>query len=370
MPPRRLPPRRMEWRLKLLPKTIRTRHCFSFSEHSTGKLDDRSESENEEAAEEEEGILLASSPGASAVAVSEDSQGRHHSYDHQHHRRGTDLDLAILEDDDGGAAAAAAAAVGDPALFPHSVAALAVRTAAATAFVLAAAAAAGGNAPVVGDGPADGPGTVRGNFQLTEVVDQEEEEEEEEEACVEAEAEAGVSGVVEVGQESLPFIPPDDLQSRERLRKEICWLLSNVAADSHAQIEALLSTEGLAEAVCQVLTDGAEKSKREAVWVLANIAENGSVRQAGMLVARGAIAPLCGALQLGNARSVSLALGALASLLEKSPAPVVPVRDLRGRTPSALAIEAVGGLPHLRRAAEREDLHPNPAADMLESYFR
>lgn len=36
VPPRRLPPRRMEWRLKLLPKTIRTRHCFSFSEHSTG----------------------------------------------------------------------------------------------------------------------------------------------------------------------------------------------------------------------------------------------------------------------------------------------------------------------------------------------
>jgi hypothetical protein len=170
------------------------------------------------------------------------------------------------------------------------------------------------------------------------------------------------------------FIAPADLASRERLRKEICWLLSNVAADSHAQIETLLSAEGLIEAVWQVLLDGAEKSKREAVWMLANVAENGTVRQAGILTNHGAIAPLCFALQLDNSRSVSLALGALGALLEKAPTPTDAAQlgglcDVRGRNPTALAIEAAGGIQKLRMCTSRTDLFPNNAQEMLDTYF-
>ena len=72
--------------------------------------------------------------------------------------------------------------------------------------------------------------------------------------------------------------------NRATIRKETCWLLSNVAAGTYQQIESLFTYTGIIERIVQLSMNSAWNIKKEALWTLANICTTGSEAQVQRIV--------------------------------------------------------------------------------------
>jgi hypothetical protein len=100
------------------------------------------------------------------------------------------------------------------------------------------------------------------------------------------------------------------------IRKECCLLLSNVASDEHAQVQAVLDS-GLMPFVIRCLSDPELDVKREAVWVVANIGAAGTPDQLRAAVEHFDCIPgLCTALRIGDVKLCKIALEATEAVLE------------------------------------------------------
>jgi hypothetical protein len=114
-----------------------------------------------------------------------------------------------------------------------------------------------------------------------------------------------------------PLMQPCVEQS---IRKECCWLLSNVASGTPAQVHAILDS-GLMPFVVRCMSDPELDVNSEAVWVVANI---GAASVGGEMpdLLRAAvehfncIPGLCTALRTGDVKICSTALEACAAVLE------------------------------------------------------
>jgi hypothetical protein len=84
-------------------------------------------------------------------------------------------------------------------------------------------------------------------------------------------------------------------------QKEVCYSLSNVAAGTPEQLQAVLDADIISIVSNLLLSkDTDEKVKIEATWVLSN-ATNGTLAQMEMLVSNGAEAALRAAIDLEGA---------------------------------------------------------------------
>lgn len=72
----------------------------------------------------------------------------------------------------------------------------------------------------------------------------------------------------------------DSSNNLPQLKKESLWALSNIAAGSRVQIQALLDSDALGT-VCSIADNGAERfaCRKEAFWVIANLCAGGSPEQ-------------------------------------------------------------------------------------------
>lgn len=105
--------------------------------------------------------------------------------------------------------------------------------------------------------------------------------------------------------------------SKKNIRKESCWLLSNIAAGNKNQISQLANTPGLLRAVLNQLSESSEWDvRKEASWVICNVASGGTKEHIMRLVENGALQPLCDLLSVGEARVLLLALEALENILK------------------------------------------------------
>uniref|UniRef100_A0A0M3HSC2 IBB domain-containing protein n=1 Tax=Ascaris lumbricoides TaxID=6252 RepID=A0A0M3HSC2_ASCLU len=84
------------------------------------------------------------------------------------------------------------------------------------------------------------------------------------------------------------------------IEKECCWLLSNVIAGTHAQIQAVLDAR-LLPTIFTALRDGDFRSKFEASWAVSNLAHGGSSAQVMELSNDEYITVLCNLLDVPNA---------------------------------------------------------------------
>jgi importin subunit alpha-1 len=84
--------------------------------------------------------------------------------------------------------------------------------------------------------------------------------------------------------------------TRRSLRKEACWLVSNVCAGTEGQVEAVVRS-GLVPALVRCLREDEVEVAREAAWALCNAASGGGEEHARCLVNCGAIAALVRGLQ-------------------------------------------------------------------------
>uniref|UniRef100_F1KVB8 Importin subunit alpha n=2 Tax=Ascaris suum TaxID=6253 RepID=F1KVB8_ASCSU len=133
------------------------------------------------------------------------------------------------------------------------------------------------------------------------------------------------------------------------IEKECCWLLSNVIAGTHAQIQAVLDAR-LLPTIFTALRDGDFRSKFEASWAVSNLAHGGSSAQVMELSNDEYITVLCNLLDVPNADFICNLLDTLFIVLKTAqnlyPDRLKQIED---------SVESSGGLDRLEMLQENEN---------------
>lgn len=149
---------------------------------------------------------------------------------------------------------------------------------------------------------------------------------------------------------------------KKNIRKEACWLLSNIAAGNKTQISQLVNTPGLVISVLNQLSESSEWDvRKEASWVICNIASGGTKDHIQRIVENGALQPLCDLLSVGEARVLHLALEALENILRVGSSSNVDYVQL---------IDEADGISKLEMLQEHENHEVyEKAVSIIEKYF-
>ena len=149
--------------------------------------------------------------------------------------------------------------------------------------------------------------------------------------------------------------------SRKNVKKETCWLLSNIAAGTHSQIVSLLSTKNLLGQVISLAEKAEWEVRKEATWVISNIATGGNDDHIQFIVEIGAIPALCSMLSIPDAKMIIVALEALDRILcigEKLGAGYVTL------------VDEADGIDLLERLQEHDNENVYiKTVDIIEKYF-
>lgn len=170
-------------------------------------------------------------------------------------------------------------------------------------------------------------------------------------------------GVVEAVQPLLSSI-------KKNIRKEVCWMLSNIAAGNRAQLSKLMSTPGVvAEVVGQLAVTNDWEVRKEAAWVISNIvtSSNDSAdtwRHVQELVGMGVLDCLCDLLDVGSVSIITVALESMESILR------VAVESGNSVEQYCRIIEEHQGIDKLEglQEHENEDIY-HKAVSIIETYF-
>lgn len=100
------------------------------------------------------------------------------------------------------------------------------------------------------------------------------------------------------------------------IRKEACWLLSNIAAGNKYQISQLMRYPKEMQLVVEIVRDAEWDVRKEATWVVSNIATGGKEEHVHCLVELGAIEALCSVLDVADARITIVVLDAIEKILK------------------------------------------------------
>ena len=102
------------------------------------------------------------------------------------------------------------------------------------------------------------------------------------------------------------------------IRKETCWLASNIAAGTNAQITRLLQDNALILKLVHTALHSTWETKKEALWTLSNICTTGNDEHVKFLVQSQGLQPLAEVLGQKNADAVilSAALDAIERILD------------------------------------------------------
>jgi HEAT repeat protein len=104
---------------------------------------------------------------------------------------------------------------------------------------------------------------------------------------------------------------------RKAIRKEACWLVSNIAAGTKEQIGMLFSQGGIVKRIVDNATNAPWETRKEALWAVSNICTTGSELQVQGLIQNEGLASLCSILSTGSdAKILLVTLDAITRVLE------------------------------------------------------
>lgn len=155
-----------------------------------------------------------------------------------------------------------------------------------------------------------------------------------------------------------------------KIRKETCWVLSNIAAGSIDQVDALLHADLAPEIIRLLATDPDYRVRKEACWVIHNVTQRGLKKPSLVqcVVEYGVIQPLCEILQVRENKLISIALGALKN--------IIAVGEQKENTDDknvnqyALLVEEYGGMDLIYKLQqhENEEIYKQ-AYKLIDMYF-
>ena len=154
--------------------------------------------------------------------------------------------------------------------------------------------------------------------------------------------------------------------TKKNIRKETCWLLSNIAAGTFEQLTLLVNTPQLLPRVLEQLSGSSEWDvRKEACWVVSNLASVGQTCHIhDQLVEHGAIAPLCELLSTADVKVLLVAMEALEAILRMGsdvPSKLVRYTQL---------VDEAGGIDLLETLQEHENSSVYvKAVSIIENYF-
>mmetsp|Transcript_27034 Transcript_27034/g.51151 ORF Transcript_27034/g.51151 Transcript_27034/m.51151 type:complete len:579 (-) Transcript_27034:264-2000(-) len=151
--------------------------------------------------------------------------------------------------------------------------------------------------------------------------------------------------------------------ARKGMKKEACWLVSNVAAGEPHQVQALINADVLPTIVWLISTAEFE-IRREACWVLTNCTMQATVDQVKYMVKLGCLEPICNLLDSKDTRVVQLALEAIRNILHAG------VPEGQERSEHAEAVEELGGLDQIEQLQSHADtLVYEKAVEIIECFY-
>jgi len=152
---------------------------------------------------------------------------------------------------------------------------------------------------------------------------------------------------------------------KKGIRKESCWMLSNIAAGSRSQISALMAAPDVVAGVLGHMNGSEWDVRKEAAWVISNIATGGDQEQIfSLLTNHQAVEPICSLLEVSDVRIVTVALDALDAMLK------VGERSSDFPVKVSVMVDECDGIEKLEmlQEHENEDVY-NKAVGIIEKYF-
>lgn len=150
--------------------------------------------------------------------------------------------------------------------------------------------------------------------------------------------------------------------SNKNIRKESCWLLSNVAAGSKEQLEAVLKATGLVERIIEIARSDRWEVRKEALWVVSNMLTTGDEFHIKSLVQRDGFAVLTESLD--NVQDSKMLLVALEGI------EVVLKLGERLNLNYTVIFDEYNGITHVEELQNHENEKVyEKAVELLEAYF-
>ncbi|WZZ63079.1 hypothetical protein YC2023_063186 [Brassica napus] len=159
------------------------------------------------------------------------------------------------------------------------------------------------------------------------------------------------------------------------IRKEACWVVSNITAGCQSQIQAVFDAD-ICPALVNLLRNSEFDVKYEAAWAICNAIAGGSYKQILFLVKQDCIKPLCDILTSSDTQLVMLCLESLEKILKVGEA--CYTRHAEGVyqctqtnvNPHAQIIEDAEGLEKIEslQSHENSDIY-EMAVKILETYW-
>ena len=106
--------------------------------------------------------------------------------------------------------------------------------------------------------------------------------------------------------------------TKQSIRKEACWVISNIAAGSVEQIQAVIDSGVFPKLIEFLKRDDQNDVRKEAVWIVCNALDGGNEDQHIFLLRSGVIVPLVKLLENADTRVVTVALGGLKRIFERA----------------------------------------------------
>jgi len=148
---------------------------------------------------------------------------------------------------------------------------------------------------------------------------------------------------------------------KKNIRKEFCWLLSNIAAGSPSQIHYLLSFPRVLSTVISLIRNGEWEVRKEANWVICNIATGGSDADIQGLVDLGAIDAICSLLDVADSKITLVILDAIDNILK--------VGERLGKDYIAF-VDECDGLEKIEDLQQHQNIAVyDKAIEVIEKYF-
>lgn len=148
---------------------------------------------------------------------------------------------------------------------------------------------------------------------------------------------------------------------KRMIRKEACWVISNVAAGTQPQIKTLLKTKGVMMQIAEMAIHSEWEVRKEAIWVISNVVSGGNDAQVMSTVEAGAIDAVCSILNVNDTKMLLVALDAINGILNLG---------MRLGKDYVSFVDECDGLSMIEalQEHENEDIYKQ-AVNIIETYF-
>jgi hypothetical protein len=154
--------------------------------------------------------------------------------------------------------------------------------------------------------------------------------------------------------------------SKESIKKEACWTISNITAGTRAQIQCVFEANIFPKLI-EILSKGENKTRKEAAWAVVNATSSGTYEQIRYLVELNVIQPLCDLLGVVDTKIVEVALNGIENILKLGQ---MDANAKGAGNAYALKVEECGGLDRIEylQGHQNEKIYKK-AFHIIEQYF-